>query len=380
MIERIIELLRHNGHVVETHFEESREISSLPAKINAFASGIWSFASRRALAVKVAQFKPDIVQVQNLYPLVSPSVLPALKRSGVPIVMRLSNYRLICPSGLFLSHGELCQRCRGGREYWCILRNCEGSHSKSLGYALRNWFARRMGFYTRNVSMFYAQTEFQKSVLVDEGFDADRIGMIPNMVEPPRPAPVAASAPAADAPQVIGSHVGFVGRMSPEKGVDVFLAAAEKCPGISFKVAGDPVRYKHAGPLPANVELLGHLDRPALEAFYQDCRFVVVPSRWFEGFPGVIIEAMRHAKPVLASRIGGLREIIDDGVTGHLFTLGDSAELARMIAILWEDAPAIERLGAAGRDKVTAEYSPDVYYQRLMAVYAGLAPRAAGRP
>jgi len=361
MIERIMDLLRQHGHQVETFFKESKDLEAgLLPKVKAFFSGIYSVSAKRELAKIVEEFQPDIVQIQNLFPLISPSVLPMLKKKGIPVVMRLSNYRLICPSGLFMSHGELCNRCRGGKEYWCVIRNCENSRLKSIGYALRNAVARRFRFYSNNVTRYYAQTAFQKELIGSEGFSVERIGLIPNMVQPLE-----------NGHQVgdIGSFVGFVGRMSPEKGVDVFLEAARACPDILFKIAGDAGKYQSQKELPVNAELLGHLNRDDLDAFYQQCRFVVVPSLWYEGFPGVIIEAMRYAKPVIASRIGGLPEIVEHEKTGLLFEPGNSEALSHLIARFWDNDVVIQQLGKAGCDKVTKDYSPELYYNRLIEVY-----------
>ena len=120
---------------------------------------------------------------------------------------------------------------------------------------------------------------------------------------------------------------------------------------------------------PANVELLGHLDERQIDVFYRCGRMFVLPSTWYEGFPGVIIEAMLRGKPVICSRIGGLPEIVDEGVTGLLFTPGDPADLAAKIEWLWNHPDVCVAMGRAGREKALREYSPVRYYGRLMSVY-----------
>ncbi|MCB2067831.1 MAG: glycosyltransferase family 4 protein, partial [Erythrobacter sp.] len=299
MLDRIVALLRARGHQVDTWFADSAGIAGIGGKLGAAMSGLHSPASRREIARRLASDPPDLVQVQNLYPLISPSVLPVIRESGVPVVMRLSNYRLACPNGLFLSHGEVCQRCSGGHEWNCVKRNCEGDLFKSAAYAARNAWARRRGYYRDNVTRYYAQTAFQRQVLVDEGYPAERIDVIPNMID------VDAAAPA----WTPGSYVGFVGRLSAEKGVDTLLAAAALLPQVPFRLAGSLGDYAGRGNIPANVELLGNLDAGALADFYRDAAMVVTPSVWFEGFPGVVIEAMAHSRPVVISDIGGLPEL-----------------------------------------------------------------------
>jgi hypothetical protein len=131
----------------------------------AFFFSFYSFKSNSDIKLIINEFKPDLVQIQNLYPLISPSVLKTIKNMDVPIVMRLANYRLACPNGLFLSKGRICEKCGKGREYWCIIRNCENNLFKSINYALRNYFARLKRYYIDNVDIYYAQTKFQKNKL-----------------------------------------------------------------------------------------------------------------------------------------------------------------------------------------------------------------------
>jgi len=359
MLDRIVELLRNRGHEVDTWFADSSQISGVAGKLGAAASGIRSPSSEREIAQRIAENRPDIVQVQNLFPLISPSVLPVISEAGVPTVMRLSNYRLVCPNGLFLSHGRVCEACSGGREWNCVTKNCEGDLFKSAAYAARNAVARKRGYYRDNVTRYYAQTQFQRSVLVREGYPADRIDVIPNMIEVSE-----------EAPQwTPGSFVGFVGRLSPEKGIDTLFAAASRTPDITYKLAGSLGVYEGRKDVPPNVELLGNLGPEDLAQFYRDAALIVTPSIWYEGFPGVVIEAMRHSRPVIVSDIGGLPELVGGGDTGVLVPPKDEATLAQAITELMQDPARRQTLGEAGFARVKSEYTYDLYYERLMATY-----------
>lgn len=361
MLQKIIDLLEYNGHEVQAFFKNSMDIPNMRfGKIRSLLNGFYSLSSIREIRQVLKNYQPDLVQIQNLYPRISPSVLPVIKSFNVPIVMRLSNYRLICPNGLLFSNGVVCEKCRSGKEFWCLVRNCEGSLFKSFGYATRNWFARKMRFYLDNVTLYYAQTNFQKRYLVDEGFAGDKISVIPNMVD--------GDAVRKESP--LGDYVAYVGRVSPEKGASTFVEASDKCGNITFKLAGE---YKRMPGLVScatgNVEFLGYLNKEALAKVYKGCRIFVMPSICYEGFPGVLIEAMLHARPVICSRIGGIPEIVEDGVTGLLFAAGNADDLAEKIQHLWERPGLCRKMGKAGREKVLREYSPLKYYERLMAVY-----------
>ena len=118
----IAQLLAKRGQEVSLYTRSSEEIArSAAGEMRAFFAGIWNPRSRRDIRKLIEEKRPDIVFVQNLYPLVSPSILNLFRQAGIPVVMRVANYRLMCPNGLHLSHGKVCERCLGGKEYWCLL-------------------------------------------------------------------------------------------------------------------------------------------------------------------------------------------------------------------------------------------------------------------
>jgi len=361
VVNRTIELLRENGHDVAYFRRSSAEIPEMRlGKARAFFSAIHSPSSKRAVGRLLEEKRPDIVHIHNLFPLISPSILPECKRAGIPVMMTVHNYRLVCPNGLFLRDGKICEECSGGREWRCFLRNCEANWFKSLGYALRNYIARMRRYFLDNVSIYYAQTEFQRTRLIQEGFPEDRICVIPNMV----------ASKEVETAKDPGQYVGFVGRISPEKGIDTLIEAARACPDIQFKAAGSYNRVPDiVTKAPHNFNFRGHLDKEPLDKFYVNSRIIVLCSICYEGFPSVLLEAMLHGKPVISSRIGGLPEIVDEGVTGFLFEPGNAQDLAQKIRYLWNSPDLCRQMGRACREKVLREYSPDAYYRRLMSAY-----------
>jgi glycosyltransferase involved in cell wall biosynthesis len=358
MISRIIDVLKKRNHEVSTYFRNSNQITSTADKTRAFFSEIYSRKSRTDFRTFIARNRPDIIQIQNLYPQISPSILLEARQQKIPVVMRCSNYRLICPNGLLMTRGKICERCTGGHEWWCLLRNCEESLPKSLGYALRNYIARVGRLYLDNVTAYYAQTDFQRRTLAENGLPLERIFLIPNMIEP-------RSTSAAT-----GRYVAFSGRISPEKGVSSLIAAAKLLPQVAFKAAGDYGSFPQLPrSAPSNLTFCGNLSRARMPDFYKSSRFSVVCSIWYEGFPSTILEPMMMGKPVICANIGGLSEIVEDGVTGLLFKPGDARDLSRKIELLWNNPSLCRQLGQTGRAKALDEYSAEKYYARLMEVY-----------
>lgn len=355
-------LLKTHGHEVYWFRRSSVEIGDrFLGATRAFWAGIHNPFVAKAMIQELDKLRPDLVQVQNIYPWLSPAIFRPIRRRGIPIVMRCPNYRLFCPNGLHFVRGEVCERCLGfGREAWCVLKNCEGDFFKSMGYALRNAWARISGSIMRNVDVFIVQTVFQKQKFVERGIPAARIGIVPGLV----------SCNGIDDPHTLGDLVSFVGRVSPEKGIEDFLAAARLLPDIPFAVAGSEsgmpgIRERS----PANVQWLGFLGSNELCDLYRRSRVVVVPSRWYEGFPNVVVQAMGHARPVIVARIGAMTSIVDDGVTGMLFDVGNPGDLAERLRILFHNPELCRQFGEAGRQKALLEYSPERVYEALIAVY-----------
>ena len=358
-IRRLSTLLESHGNSVELFARSSSDIGdSLPGKLVAFGAGIHSFSARAEFSRVLARFRPDIVQVQNLYPLISPSILSAAWEHGVPVVMRCPNYRLTCPTGLHSRDGAVCALCSGGQEHWCVLKNCAGSLAKSAGYAARSWSARVSGVFDKYVSQFVVLSEFQRRWFIRRNIPAGRISILPNMPASVTPAAAAESD---------GGYVAYVGRLSHEKGIDALFRAAKLLPHIPFRVAGTgPITIRETLP---NVHIHGHLSGLDLYNLYAGMQMLICPSLCFEGFPGVIGEAMRYSKPVICSRIGGLPEIVQHEVTGLLVEPGNENQLASAVQTLWDSPTLRQQYGNAGRDRLISEFNPCGLYSTLMDIY-----------
>jgi glycosyltransferase involved in cell wall biosynthesis len=360
MFERICHALRSRGQRVCAFVRRSEADPSYRDKFRAFTKGIYSWEARGEFETFLDRERPDLVHVHNLYPLISVSALDACRTRALPVVMRCPNYRLICPSGGLFRNGEICERCVGGHEYRCALSNCRGHLAESVAYAARGMLAARRNVFRRGVSILISPSEFVRQRLIRAGFAPDRIAVIPNMV----PLPDHSFDPAR------GGYVAYAGRVDAEKGIDTLLDAARLLPSVPVRIAGDgPLRDRFAASSPRNVTFLGSLGARDLAEFYRGARVCVVPSRWFEAFGLVAAEAMSYGLPVVASRMGGLVEIVEDGKTGVLFRAGDPVQLAHAVYTLWHAPQRCRAYGVAGRAKVAREYCAKTYYERLIPIY-----------
>lgn len=371
LFESITRLLRAHREEVIVVEKDNSDIRGLAGKLAAFGSMVYSPSAKREMLKVLREHAPDVVHVHNIYPQLSPSILDACRDAGVPIVMSVQDYKLTCPTAQHLRKGKVCEKCLGGREYWCAVHNCRGSRPMSVAYAIRNAAARLSGKVHDAVDAYLCCSNFVADQIAKGGYPLDRIQTLYNFADLP------------DAPPKIGpgDYVAYVGRISPEKGLDILVAAARIC-GFPVKIAGDPASMPELrDSLPSNVELVGSLSRDQIPAFLGGARMLVVPSIWFEAFGIVCAEAMAYRLPVIASAMGGLPEVVDHGVTGLCVPPSEPGPLADAITTLWNDPVRAAGMGEAGRAKAMQEYTPQVYYRRLMSAYRAVigaqAPAAA---
>lgn len=353
VVEQMERMMSDLGHeVVQLRRSTAHVRDSFTGKLSVFLSGICCPSGVRAMRDIIKRERPDVVNVHNLYPFISPAALKECRRAGIPVIMTIHNFRLICPTGLFMRNGLPCERCLdNGNELPCVRYNCEQSMMKSIAYAGRNWVARVMKYYKDNIDCYACITEFQKTKLIAAGLDADKIVVIPNCMDIKH-----------TTDKIFGDYVGYCGRLSYEKGVDLIIEVARRHPELDFKLAGEVRDGNLISELPSNVQLVGYLKGEELKEFFMRSRFMVMASRCYEGFPMSILEAAKYSKPTVAPGHGGFTEIIGKGAgaIGQLFTPNEIDTLESSIVELWHNPEEIERLGDAAHQKLVKEYSTEV--------------------
>ena len=363
VVDKMASMFRQHGHDVCFYRKTTANLrKSLWGQVRAFWEGIYSPSGVIGIRKVIEREKPDIINVHNLYPFISPASLFECRKEGIPVVMTIHNFRVICPTGLFMRNHKPCECCLLKKNEWdCVKYNCEHSILKSTGYAFRNMYARWTGAYRKNVTMYACITEFQQRKLIEANYDANKIIVIPNFIDPPF-----------RYTYIRGTYVAFCGRLSQEKGVDLILNVARRHPEISFKFAGElrDLEILSNG-IPENCELMGYLSGKELDDFYQNAAFCVMASKWYEGFPMSILEAAKFGKCVIGPDHGGFSEIIGQRETaiGRLFKPNDEFDLENKIMDLWNNPDIVEKLGKKSFEKLRREYCSEVIYEKWMNLF-----------
>lgn len=334
---------------------------------------LWSETARRRLAAVLDDFRPDVAHLHNIYHHLSPSILQALRTRGVPTVMTLHDYKLACPSYQFLAGDDICTRCLDGRFRHAVQTRCKGSLASSALVAVEVRVHRSLGLYDP-IDVLVSPSRFLADQMRTSGVYPDRLEVLGN------PADVA-SFPLKEVP---GGPVFFAGRLAHEKGVDTLVRALALLPGARLEVAGDGPERGRLEALaqevaPGRITFHGRLDKEELLRLLRSSTVAVVPSRWHENMPMAVLEALGSGVPVVATDLGGLPDLVDDGVDGRLVPADDPAALAGALGDLLADPEGSFRMGRAGRAKAEQAFDPAVHVDRLFEIYGRAGDAASSR-
>jgi len=383
-----MELMRSRGHEValfsmadsrgqatayDHHFvplTDFKRADGLAKRARLGMQAIYSLEARKKIGAMIADFRPEVAHVRNIYHHLSPSILWEMKSRGLPVLYHLNDFKLICPSyNLVSSSGEACERCKGGK-FWNIVRErCyAGGMAASTVLAAEAYLHQKLGTYAECVDLILTPSAFAKQKLIENNWPSAKVQVLSHFQNLPLRS---TSHPGNSAPIL------YFGRLSPEKGVQDLLAAMVQLPSVKLNIAGDgPMRAELEGKVQKlglnNVRFLGHISGPSLEDLIADCQFTVFPSRAYETFGKSILESYAHGRAVIASDLGSRREVVKDGETGILYPVKNVDQLAEAIALLYDRPSLSKRMGETGRDLVRDRYSQEEHFTQLSQIYEDL--------
>jgi glycosyltransferase involved in cell wall biosynthesis len=340
------------------------------ARVGALRRSLYSAGARRSFSRLLDETGPDIVHLQNFRRHLTFSIVEAARERNIPVVFTAHDYDPVCPNSLLLARGRICTACGGKHFYRAALVRCkENSFSGSVAIALEGMYTRIRRFYDL-IDVIITPSAFAREKLVESGFDPGRVSVVHNFIDAGSYVPIYG-----------GEGVIFFGRLVVEKGLDVLIRASAEVRDVSILLAGEgpeearlhllaeELGVKSDG---GNVEFLGYVDRSRLHEIAGKTAGVVMPSIWFENFPYAVLEAFALGKPVVASRIGGMPEMVEEGKTGLLVEPGDPGSLAAAIRRIADNPDEAAEMGRSARQMVEARFDTDTHYDRIMEIYSSL--------
>ena len=364
------ELLKRHGDQVYLYTRHNDEIKHFSVAQQAlfFPQTVYSWKTSGEIEDAVRRFKPDVAFIHNVYPLISPAAYHKLHKLGVPTAQVLHGFRPYCPNGFFYTQGRICEACKAGNYLNAVAKRCyKDSYTLSALYALTLGL-NRLGGMVNKISGYICLTEFSKAKMRELGVPESKLFVRPNFIYPP-------SLPSDETGG--NGYVLFVGRLVPEKGCWTLVRAFEQLRHVPLKILGTgPIErelrdYVREKCIP-NIQLLGFRSVAEKWDMLRNCLCLVVPSEWYEGFGLVALEAYVARKPVIASRLGGLPYVVEEGKSGLLFEAGRAEELAQKIQYLVDHPADAKRMGEHGRRLSETKYSPEQGYSNLMKIFSQL--------
>ncbi|MBI2412858.1 MAG: glycosyltransferase family 4 protein [Deltaproteobacteria bacterium] len=335
----------------------------LAKKARASAKLVYSKDARKSFSGLLESFKPDIVHGHNIYGRLTTSIVDEAKARRVPFVMTLHDYKLVCPSYLMIRNDAVCEKCAGKSFYNCLLSRChKGSLVSSLVYTVESYFASALKKYDW-VSRFISPSLFLLKKHLEAGFPEKKLVHIPNFIKVNEFEPVYSNK----------GYILYVGRLSKEKGVITMLKAVKGL-DVELKIVGDgPMRKEYEAFAKengiSNAAFEGYKTGDGLKDMFRGAAFIVFPSEWYENAPMSILESFAFGKPVVASTVGGVPEMVVDEKTGLLYPMGDYKALKERIKYLASSPSKIAELGRAARLKVEGENNAERHMTMLKGVY-----------
>lgn len=311
------------------------------------------------------EFKPDVVHLNNFQRQLSASIIKPIKKRNIPIVFTAHDVQAICPAITMMDNDKNpCELCMKGKYINCIKKSCnKGSKLKSALGAIEGYYYRNHKIYTDKIDYIITPSEFYRTKFIEDGINPNKIQAIHNSIEMND----------YNVKTKDDGYALYFGRLSKEKGILNLINAFAKCNKGNLYIAGEGPEKENIekiikeNKLEDRVKLLGFLNKEQMTDVTKRCKFVVVPSIWYENCPYSVLETLAIGKPIIGSNMGGIPELVIDNENGFIYNTVD--ELAQKMNLLFEDEELVNRFGKKSKELAKQNYNREVYYNKLKQIY-----------
>ncbi|HZZ75660.1 MAG TPA: glycosyltransferase family 4 protein [Puia sp.] len=354
-------------------YRELNKNKTLLSGLRAVKNSIYSTEARAKLRLLLDRHQIDIVHLNNIHHYLTPaSIIPEIKKKNIPIIWTLHDYVILCPNTTFISHETVCEKCKGGKFYQCIVNKCKKQSLPASFVAALESYANETSNPYQYVDYFICPSEFIRKKFEAFGFESHKLRQVYNLFDIESVSGKYEIPPGKnDRPYII-----YVGNILKVKGIFTLVKAVAGL-DLDLKVIGSGEHFDELKDLVdrnhiQNVELLGKMPKETVFRFVQHALFVVVPSEWYENLPYSLVEALLLAKPVLGADIGGIPELVINDVTGQLFKPANAADLRLKIQMMISDKDKLIRMGKDARKHAMNLVNYDTFAQHLSPIFESL--------
>ena len=337
---------------------------SKSAQLKAARNIIYSKEAKKKFERLVKDTGPDLVHLNIFQHQLSPSILDICKKYDLPTVYTAHDLKMLCLNYVMMTHGEICEKCKGGNYINCLKNKCvKDSSAKSLINVVEGYFHKwRKSYY--DIDDIITTSNFYREKFIDFGVNPERVTHIPNFLDKEKP-----SVNKTDDSE---KYFLYFGRLSREKGIMTLVKAVKDTDRLLYIVGSGPCREEIENYIKGdkidNVKLLGFKSGQELTDIVGNAKAVILPSEWYENGPYSAIESLQLSRPIIGSDIGGIPELIDGN--GYSFAKGNIDELKDILLNFPEPgseeyAMLCKRSEAMFNERYTSGY----HYEKLMNIY-----------
>ena len=330
---------------------------------------LYSFEAKKKLEILIEHVEPDLIYVLHYQNKISCSIFDAAEKYKIPVVNRISDFGQMCANALLFRpmQKDICERCMHGSKLNAVVNKCvQHSYVYSAIKAASLVISEQVVRTKSKINAFVVPSTFTLKKMVEYGYDQKKLHHIPTFF----------SNKTFNTPNIVAykNFALFIGRIEVEKGVstliNAFINTDYHLKIIGFSNDGyEAELQKLLEGKKHHIEFLGKKTFPEIIPFLEDCAFTIVPSECYDNFPNSLIESYAYKKAVIATNLGSLKEMVNDGETGLLFKAKDAMDLQKKISFLFDNPDLSKQYGNNGYIKLLDEYSAEVHYQKLMNVF-----------
>lgn len=379
----LAELLREHGHEVaffsmkdekniktdcKEYFVEPIDLNT-GSKLKAL-DVIYSKENKKKMEEALDEFKPDIVHLNNFQRQLSASIIDPIKSRNIPIVFTAHDVQAICPAITMMDNDKnICEECMKGKYLNCIKKKCnKGSTLKSIVGALEGYYYRTKNIYTKKIDFIITPSEFYREKMIEDGIPENKIKALHNFVE----------LKDYDLEVSDEEYALYFGRLSKEKGILNLINAFTKLKEGKLYIAGEGPEKEtiekiiKENNLEDRIKLLGFLNADQMKDTIRKCKFVIVPSIWYENCPYSVMETLAIGKPVIGANIGGIPELVKNEQSGLTYKYDNIDDLANKMETLFNNEDLVTKYGVNAKKQANELYGKDIYYKNIMSIYEKL--------